>query len=123
MRYGLSNSNRQDFADRTCFPAQSSVLDEEALFRRVVPQYDIPEPESCVFFSRGDSDIYQVRAASSTYYLKIYRPPHPTLLEAEAEARLVRDLSEQGASVVAAVLTCPPETGPKIMSESTWTSV
>jgi len=103
MRYGLSSSNRQDFADRTCFPAQSSVLDEEALLRRVVPEYDRPEPTSCTFFSRGDSDVYQVRTVGPTYYLKVYRPPNPTIPEAEAEARLVRSLAEHGASVVTAV--------------------
>ena len=40
MRYGLSAANAGDLADRTSFPAQSSVLDEEALFRRIVPRYD-----------------------------------------------------------------------------------
>ena len=102
MRYGLSASNRGDFADRTSFPAQSSVLDEEALFHRIVPLYDLPTAESCVFFSRGDADVYQIGTVGPTYYLKIYRPPDP-LEKAEAEARLVTQLLANGASVVPAV--------------------
>jgi Ser/Thr protein kinase RdoA (MazF antagonist) len=102
MRYGLSASNRGDFADRTSFPAQSSVLDEEALFHRVVPQYQLLSAEGCVFFSRGDADVYQIRTVGPTYYLKIYRPPDP-VEKAEAEGRLVTQLLEHGASVVAAV--------------------
>lgn len=102
MRYGLSASNRGDFADRTSFPAQSSVLDEQALFHRVVPQYQLPSAEGCVFFSRGDADVYQIRTIGPTYYLKIYRPPH-SIAKGEAEARLVTQLLEHGASVVAAI--------------------
>ena len=103
MRYGLSHANRGDFSDRRCFPTQSSVLDEEALLHRVVPEYDIPHPVCCVFLSRGDADIYQVHTTGPTFYLKVYRPPNPTLVEAETEARLVCGLSERGASVVRAV--------------------
>ena len=102
MRYGLSESNGGLFGDRTCFPAQSSVLDEEALLQRVVPEYDISAAKDCLFFSRGDPDIYQVHTVGPTFYLKVYRPPHPAA-QAEAEAHLVADLSRHGASVVAAV--------------------
>jgi len=103
MRYGLLASNRGDFADRTSFPAQSSVLDEEALLDRIVPQYRIPPASSCFFFCRGDSDVYQiVSTEGETFYLKIYRPPH-TVEMAEAEGQLVRRLLENGASVVAAM--------------------
>jgi Ser/Thr protein kinase RdoA (MazF antagonist) len=102
MRFGLSTSNRGDFVDRTSFPAQSSVLDEEALFHRVVPLYDLPAPDRCLFYSRGDSDIYQIWAVGPTYYLKIYRPPD-SLEKAEAEARLVTQLLARGASAVPAV--------------------
>jgi Ser/Thr protein kinase RdoA (MazF antagonist) len=102
MRYGLSASNHGDFADRASFPAQSSVLDEEALFHRIVPQYQLPSAESCVFFSRGDSDVYQISTVGPTYYLKIYRPPDP-VEKGEAEGRLVTRLLEHGASVVPAV--------------------
>jgi Ser/Thr protein kinase RdoA (MazF antagonist) len=99
MRYGLSASNRGDFADRISFPAQSSVLDEEALFPRIVPLYDLPPAVSCMFFSRGDSDIYKISTVGASYYLKIYRPPH-TVEKGEAEGRLVVRLLENGASVV-----------------------
>ena len=102
MRYGLSASNRGDLADRTSFPAQSSVLDEEALFHRVVPQYQLLSAEGCVFFSRGDADVYQISTVGPTYYLKIYRPPDP-IEKGEAEGRLVTQLLEHGASVVPAV--------------------
>jgi len=103
MRYGLLASNRGEFADRTSFPAQSSVLDEAALLDRIVPEYRLPTPSSCLFFCRGDSDVYQVVSAEGeTFYLKIYRPPH-TVEMAEAEGRLVGRLLENGASVVPAV--------------------
>jgi Ser/Thr protein kinase RdoA (MazF antagonist) len=78
------------------------VLDEEALFHRVVPQYELPTPMDCLFFERGDSDVYQIQTVGPTFYLKIYRPPHPTV-RAEAEGRLVMELLRHGASVVAAV--------------------
>jgi Ser/Thr protein kinase RdoA (MazF antagonist) len=102
MRYGLAQSNRGSYADRTAFPAQSSVLDEEALFHRVVPQYKLPAPGDCLFLERGDSDVYVIHTAGPTFYLKIYRPPHPTA-RAEMEGRLVADLLRYGASVVPAV--------------------
>jgi hypothetical protein len=95
VRYGLSASNHGDCADRASFPAQSSVLDEEALFHRIVPQYQLPSAESCVFFSRGDADVYQINTVGPTYYLKIYRPPDP-VEKGEAEARLVTRLLGTG---------------------------
>ena len=102
MRYGLSASNRGDYADRCAFPAQSSVLDEHAVLERIVPQYQLPSVRECVFFSRGDSDIYQLRTSESTYYLKIYRPPDSPA-KGEAEGILVNALLAQGASVVPAM--------------------
>ena len=102
MRYGLDASNQGAFDDRVCFPAQSSVLDEEALLRRVIPDYDIPVPRDCLFFSRGDSDIYQVQTVGPTFYLKVCRPPF-LRARAEAEAHLLADLSANGASVVTAI--------------------
>lgn len=102
MRYGLLASNHGDFVDRASFPAQSSVLDEEALFHRIVPQYQLPSVKSCVFFSRGDADVYQIGTVGPTYYLKIYRPPD-LVEKGEAEGRLVTQLLEHGASVVPAV--------------------
>lgn len=86
-------------ADRIAFPAQSSVLDEEALFLRVVRAYELERPSDCRFLSRGDSDVYRVCASGGRYYLKVYRPPH-SLSQAEAEARLVQDLHAAGAPVV-----------------------
>ena len=88
--------------DRVCFPAQSCVLDEVALLERVSGEYDIPAPMACVFFARGDSDVYKVHTENSTYYMKVYRPPHP-LAWAESEARLVVDLADAGAAVARAV--------------------
>jgi len=105
MRYGLSESNRGNLADRSSFPAQSSVLDEVALLHRVVREYELPTPTDCMFLERGDSDVYQIHTVGPAFYLKIYRPPHPTE-RAEAEARLVAKLLQHGASVVAAVPRC-----------------
>lgn len=45
-RYGLERSNAGEFDDRTCFPAQSSVLDEQALLVRVAVEYDISPPQT-----------------------------------------------------------------------------
>jgi len=98
MRYGLEN-NRNWIKDGNLFPVQSSVLDEEALLSEVLTDYRIPEPVSCRFLSRGDSDIYRVRAGEENFYLKIYRPPK-SLESTEAEARFVWVLSESGIPVV-----------------------
>ncbi len=101
-RYGLAMSNSGQFGDRTVFPAQSSVLDEEALFQRILPEYKIDGPRNCIFFYRGDSDVYRVDTAGPTYYLKIYRPP-VSIAYTEAEALLVDELARNGANVVPAV--------------------
>jgi Ser/Thr protein kinase RdoA (MazF antagonist) len=102
MRYGLLQSNRGNFVDRSSFPAQSSVLDEVALLHRVVYDYGLPTPRYCIFLERGDADVYRIHTIGPAFYLKVYRPPHP-MEQAEAEARLVAKLLQHGASVVAAV--------------------
>jgi len=102
MRFGLDSANSGNHDDRECFPAQSSVLDEVALLERIAVEYDIPVPRACVFFARGDSDVYKVHTDGPTYYMKIYRPPHP-LAWAESEARLVVDLAADGVPVSRAV--------------------
>ena len=102
MRYGLDSSGDDPHSDRTGFPAQSSVLDEEALLARVVKEYRIREPSTCRFLVRGDSDIYRVSAGGKRFYLKVYRPPI-TAVQVEAEARLVAGLFSRGVAVVLAV--------------------
>jgi len=102
MRYGLGLHQDNPDEDRTAFPAQSSVLDEEALLSRHVRDYDIPPAQACRFLSRGDADIYRVTTTGPNYYLKVYRPPY-TRPNAEAEARFVTDLAGRGIPVVAAV--------------------
>jgi Ser/Thr protein kinase RdoA (MazF antagonist) len=84
------------------FPAQSTVLDEEAMLMWVVGEYRIAEPASCRFFCRGDADVYLVGTGAGDRYLKIYRPPH-TAAMAEAEAAFVADLAGRGVAVVPAV--------------------
>lgn len=96
MRYGLCNAASDD---RLAFPAQSSVLDEIALLRRIVVHYDIASPSTCRFLSRSDSDVYTVTADDGRYYLKVYRPPHTRSL-AEAEAQCVVALTRRGIAVV-----------------------
>jgi Ser/Thr protein kinase RdoA (MazF antagonist) len=78
--------------DRCSFPAQSSVLDEVALFKRVVPLYEVKKPRTCRFLTRGDADIYRIWTDTHCYYLKIYRPPEP-VSRVEAEGRFVADLA------------------------------
>jgi Ser/Thr protein kinase RdoA (MazF antagonist) len=102
MRFGLETPGGDGYGDRTAFPAQSSVLDEEALLHRVVGEYDIPSPRACLFLSRGDSDVYRIYTAGPRYYLKVYRPPH-SLAWAESEARFVTGLSHLGIPVVGVV--------------------
>lgn len=75
------------------------MLDEKALLARVVGLYDIPSPEGCSFYCRGDADIYEVRADESRYYLKVYRPEY-RLAQVESEGRLVADLAAAGVPVV-----------------------
>jgi Ser/Thr protein kinase RdoA (MazF antagonist) len=98
MRYGLED-DRDSRTDTGFFPVQSSVLDEEALLSQVVADYRIPEPESCRFLTRGDADIYRVKAATGNFYLKVYRPPQ-SLERTEAEASFVYALSASGVPVV-----------------------
>ncbi len=102
MRYGLAEdvSSR---VDGTPFPAQSSVLDEEALLSNIVKDFRIPTPYSCQFLQRGDSDIYRVKTNGGNFYLKVYRPPQ-TLDQTEAEARFVSAMSESGVPVVKPVI-------------------
>jgi len=83
-------------------PGPSSVLEENALLERVVQQYAIGRADSCRFVDRGDADIYRVRTAEDTFYLKIYRPPN-TREQAETEARFVERLADEGLQVVRAV--------------------
>ena len=89
IRYGLDGPDRTGKAP--VFPAQSSVLDEEALLERVVSQYAIPPARSCELFSQRDADTYRIETDGPPYYLKVYRPPHKRE-HAEAEATLVDDL-------------------------------
>ncbi len=98
MRCSLVDDGRS-LADTVFFPVQSSVLDEEALLSQVVSDYCIPEPESCRFLTRGDADIYRVKAVPKNFYLKVYRPPQ-SLERTEAEASFVWALSESGIPVV-----------------------
>lgn len=102
MRYGLSIPADDPHGDRSGFPVQSSVLDEEALLTRTVSGYAIPPAEACRFLTRGAGDVYRVTTAGPRFYLKVYRPPH-TLANAEAEGRLTADLADGGAAVVRAV--------------------
>ena len=98
MRYGIEN-NRKWIKNKRLFPVQSSVLDEKELLSEVVRDYCISDPVSCRFLTRGDTDIYRVKASTRNYYLKIYRPPK--LLESvEAEASFVLALSDAGVDVV-----------------------
>ncbi len=99
MKYGLVKTNQNEFLDRIAFPAQSSVLDEEALFHRVVNQYELDGAKKCQFLDRGDSDIYRIWAKGGVYYLKVYRPPQ-SLEQTEAEASYVMALSASGVPVV-----------------------
>lgn len=102
MRYGLDESNKGRAANRSSFPAQSSVLDEDALLERVVPDYEVAGPVQCTFFARGDSDVYKVHTEGPVYYLKAYRPPRQKS-RAEAEAQFVSDLAGNGIRVVTPV--------------------
>ncbi len=102
MRQGKNSSGGSLREDRNGFPAQSSVLDEEALLQRVVRDYDIPQPQACRFLDRGAADIYRVTAARQRFYLKVYRPPY-TRVQSESEARFIASLSDEGVPVVRAV--------------------
>lgn len=126
MRYGLDALETGGHGDRLAFPAQSSVLDEEALLHRVVCEYMIPAPARCRFFSRGDSDVYRVFTAPGRFYLKVYRPPQ-TRERCEAEAEFVVALASRGVRVVrpirredgtyASVVTAPEGARPILLFE------
>lgn len=99
-RYGIRNKAECGVEDRLVFPAQSSVLDEEALLERVVPLYVLPPIAACRFLTRGDSDVHRLDAEDGRrFYLKAYRPPHSTA-RAEAEAQLAADLAANGFAAV-----------------------
>jgi len=103
VRFGIADITPTTCGDRSGFPAQSSVLDEQAIFHRVVPLYDLPAPRSCAFLTRGDSDIYRIETATGPYYLKIRRPPVDAAI-CEAEAQLVAALADAGLPVVRPVV-------------------
>ncbi len=98
MRYGLSEPPTSRFRG-IHFPVQSSVLDEEALVSSVLSAYRIRTPISCRFLTRGDSDIYRVKTATDSYYLKVYRPPQ-SRQSAEGEASFVMALAAAEVPVV-----------------------
>jgi Ser/Thr protein kinase RdoA (MazF antagonist) len=102
MRYGLVDHANSSPAGAV-FPVQSSVLDEEALLSHVVKDYAIPTPVACRFLTRGDADIYRVKTATETFYLKVYRPPQ-SLEQTEAEALFVSALAASGVPVVKPIL-------------------
>lgn len=114
MRYGLIDHG-DSFPDATAFPAQSSVLDEEALLSRVVRDYVIPTPVSCRFYDRGGADIYRVKTEASDFYLKIYRPPH-TLEQAEAEASFVTALADAEIPIVRPVRRSSGEFASRVLA-------
>ena len=98
MRYGLED-NRHWNHDSETFPVQSSVLDEEVLFREVVVDYPVRDLKSCRFLSRGDADIYRVKTTTRNFYLKVYRPPR-SLAATESEGSFVWALSQAKIPVV-----------------------
>src|SRR6266487_3963517 len=103
MRFGIPDVTPQTAADRAAFPAQSSVLDEQALLHRVLPLYDLPTAaRSCRFFTRADSDIYRIETDDGVAYLKIRRPPIDKA-RCEAEAQLLYALGAQNIPVVRAI--------------------
>ena len=61
-RYGTRDIAEWGADDRLAFPAQSSVLDEDALRDRVASLYELPPLSSCRFLSRGAADVYLLLA-------------------------------------------------------------
>jgi Ser/Thr protein kinase RdoA (MazF antagonist) len=95
-RYGIRTKADFGVEDRLTFPAQSSVMDEEALLERVIPLYVLPPISSCWFLTRGDADVYRMEAVDGRrFFLKVYRPPR-TVVRAEAEGQLAADLVGHG---------------------------
>ena len=55
------------------FPVAHSLLDAAALLGEVARVYPIDRPAGCELFRAWANDVYRVRTADATYFLKVYR--------------------------------------------------
>ena len=81
------------------FPAIYSTLSPKALVDGVVTQYPLEAIERCVFWHRGLSDIYLVKARTSSYILKISHHHWRSRSDIEFELELLDFLYQQGVPV------------------------
>ena len=73
-----------------------STIDANELMEKVIPDYCINEPVSCLFWERGCSDTYVIRCANTRYSLRVYRNANNTRDEVDFEVAALNYLHEKG---------------------------
>lgn len=81
------------------FPVQDSTLSAEALAKRVLRRYSLPDRVVCRFHRKGICDTYRVAAGDREYYLKVYKHARRSRMDVTEEVRLLNYLAAHGVSV------------------------
>lgn len=76
-----------------------STIDPSELMAKVVPEYCVDSPLECLFWERGANDTYQIRCATTRYFLRVYRCGAFPREAIEFEAEALTYLQQQGFSV------------------------
>lgn len=93
-------------ATTSYFPAQTSVLSNEALEQIVRKNYSLFAGTAvrCHLYRRGMHDTYVVKTGVRRYYLKVYYHGLRTLKEIEAEVLLLHHLKKEQIRVVEPII-------------------
>ena len=73
-----------------------STLSSNELMAKVIPDYCIDEPVSCLFWERGCSDTYEIRCVNTRYSLRVYRNAINTRDEIDFEVAALNYLHDKG---------------------------
>ena len=76
-----------------------STVSGKDLLEQVVSDYEIKEPQECLFWQRGTNDTYEVRCKEARYSLRVYRHDIYPREAIEFEAAALEFLHLQGIAV------------------------
>ncbi|MFK8080387.1 MAG: phosphotransferase enzyme family protein [Granulosicoccus sp.] len=79
--------------------ASYSTVSAEELLSKVVPEYKIVNPTTCLFWQRGINDTYQIHTPDEKYSLRVYRHKLRHRHEINFEISALNYLSTLGAKV------------------------
>lgn len=79
------------------FPVTYSIPSVKALLSTLLPDFEIGEVASCVFFTGGFNDTYRVKSTQGiTYYLRVYRTRWRSLPDILYELDVLNHLQRKG---------------------------